>query len=104
MVLFIDALNTFYSRLYGVGLFLNPHQKCLFLKKISITARKITLFTSVKIGLVRDSNPGPLAPKARIIPLDQRADIDMFVRKPYESKYYYLSLVLPPVKMRVRVI
>ena len=24
-------------------------------------------------GLVRDSNPGPLAPKARIIPLDQRA-------------------------------
>ena len=28
-----------------------------------------------KIGLVRDLNPGPLAPKARIIPLDQRADI-----------------------------
>ena len=27
-----------------------------------------------KIGLVRDLNPGPLAPKARIIPLDQRAD------------------------------
>ena len=26
-------------------------------------------------GLVRDLNPGPLAPKARIIPLDQRADI-----------------------------
>ena len=26
-----------------------------------------------KIGLVRDLNPGPLAPKARIIPLDQRA-------------------------------
>ena len=25
------------------------------------------------IGLVRDLNPGPLAPKARIIPLDQRA-------------------------------
>lgn len=24
-------------------------------------------------GLVRDLNPGPLAPKARIIPLDQRA-------------------------------
>ncbi len=23
-------------------------------------------------GLVRDLNPGPLAPKARIIPLDQR--------------------------------
>ncbi|VEL25678.1 unnamed protein product [Protopolystoma xenopodis] len=26
-----------------------------------------------KPGLVRDLNPGPLAPKARIIPLDQRA-------------------------------
>ena len=25
-------------------------------------------------GLVRDLNPGPLAPKARIIPLDQRAN------------------------------
>ena len=25
------------------------------------------------LGLVRDLNPGPLAPKARIIPLDQRA-------------------------------
>ena len=25
------------------------------------------------VGLVRDLNPGPLAPKARIIPLDQRA-------------------------------
>ncbi len=26
-----------------------------------------------KIGLVRESNPGPLAPEARIIPLDQQA-------------------------------
>ena len=26
------------------------------------------------LGLVRESNPGPLAPKARIIPLDQQAD------------------------------
>ncbi len=25
-------------------------------------------------GLVRDLNPGPLAPEARIIPLDQRAN------------------------------
>ena len=25
------------------------------------------------LGLVRDLNPGPLAPEARIIPLDQRA-------------------------------
>ena len=29
----------------------------------------------IKVGLVRDLNPGPLAPKARIIPLDQRAVI-----------------------------
>ena len=28
-------------------------------------------------GLVRDLNPGPLAPKARIIPLDQRAIADV---------------------------
>ena len=27
------------------------------------------------LGLVRDLNPGPLAPKARIIPLDQRANL-----------------------------
>ena len=26
-----------------------------------------------KVGPVRDLNPGPLAPKARIIPLDQQA-------------------------------
>ena len=26
-------------------------------------------------GLVRDSNPGPLAPKARIMPLDQQATL-----------------------------
>ena len=28
----------------------------------------------IKLGLVRDLNPGPLAPEARIIPLDQRAN------------------------------
>lgn len=28
-----------------------------------------------KIGLVRDLNPGPLTPKARIIPLDQQATL-----------------------------
>ena len=27
-----------------------------------------------KVGLVRELNPGPLAPEARIIPLDQRAN------------------------------
>ena len=29
-----------------------------------------------KNGLVRESNPGPLAPKARIMPLDQQAFLD----------------------------
>ena len=42
------------------------------------------LFLDKNIGLVRDLNPGPLAPKARIIPLDQRA---MFVS---ERKSTYL--------------
>ena len=31
-------------------------------------------------GLVRDSNPGPLAPKARIIPLDQQATSNRVVQ------------------------
>ena len=30
-------------------------------------------------GLVRDLNPGPLAPKARIIPLDQRATTTFYL-------------------------
>ena len=36
-------------------------------------------------GLVRDLNPGPLAPKARIIPLDQRAQpgVDTDIGPPY---------------------
>ena len=37
-------------------------------------------------GLVRDLNPGPLAPEARIIPLDQRA------RDNANSKLYVLGL------------
>ena len=35
-------------------------------------------------GLVRDLNPGPLAPEARIIPLDQRADVQVRSRTPLE--------------------
>ena len=31
------------------------------------------VFKSQSFGLVRDLNPGPRAPEARIIPLDQRA-------------------------------
>ena len=29
-----------------------------------------------KYGLVRELNPGPLAPEARIIPLDQQASLE----------------------------
>ena len=32
-----------------------------------------SVYGEKKDGLVRDSNPGPLAPEARIIPLDQQA-------------------------------
>ena len=32
-------------------------------------------------GLVRDLNPRPLAPEARIIPLDQRAMFDFLIFK-----------------------
>ena len=39
-----------------------------------------------KAGLVRDLNPGPLAPKARIIPLDQRA---------VHLKVFWLSSLMP---------
>ena len=38
-----------------------------------------------KIGLVRESNPGPRAPEARIIPLDQQAvplNARLFIHKP----------------------
>ncbi|CAK9808550.1 hypothetical protein ANTQUA_LOCUS5647 [Anthophora quadrimaculata] len=38
------------------------------MKKIKKGKQKIN-----QLGLVRDLNPGPLAPEARIIPLDQRA-------------------------------
>ncbi|MEQ2181724.1 hypothetical protein GOODEAATRI_014455, partial [Goodea atripinnis] len=33
---------------------------------------------AIKEGLVRDLNPGPLAPEARIIPLDQRATCSVY--------------------------
>ena len=38
------------------------------------SGRPAVLLLKKRNGLVRDLNPGPLAPKARIIPLDQRAD------------------------------
>ena len=45
-------------------------------------------------GLVRDLNPGPLAPKARIIPLDQRATTSLVLRSP-------VLLQVTPVKCPV---
>ena len=58
----------------GVGTFLDlswtkhPCQNHLF-------HREVNFLFNVKPGLVRDLNPGPLAPKARIIRLDQRASM-----------------------------
>ena len=34
-------------------------------------------YYSEKKGPIRESNPGPLAPKARIMPLDQQATLDI---------------------------
>ena len=55
--------------------------RCLDLILIAVISRLlgqnciilITTKLSIKIGLVRELNPGPLAPEARIIPLDQQA-------------------------------
>ena len=48
-----------------------------FLKKVSKKCckpiRNVFFIMTENYGLVRDLNPGPLAPKARIIPLDQQA-------------------------------
>ena len=41
--------------------------------KSGAMVRSIVWSYPKSFGLVRDLNPGPLAPKARIIPLDQRA-------------------------------
>ena len=52
-----------------------------------------------KGGLVRDLNPGPLAPKARIIPLDQRADMisyhffSIFIFLMHTSRYFMDCLI-----------
>jgi hypothetical protein len=45
-------------------------------------------------GLVRDLNPGPLTPKARIIPLDQRAyNSHTFLAFAYKAS---ISVTAPP--------
>ena len=43
---------------------------CERLRFVVVTSTRIAL---AKKGLLRELNPGPLAPEARIIPLDQAA-------------------------------
>ena len=43
-------------------------------RRIFTTTLQLTLHWRLKIGLFRESNPGPPAPKAGIIPLDQTAN------------------------------
>ena len=56
--------------------FLSGAVSCFLCSVLEITVCRFGFFfitIGKKIGLVRESNPGPLAPEARIIPLDQRA-------------------------------
>jgi hypothetical protein len=45
---------------------------------LQMLEKKVLAFSraGIKQGLVRDLNPGPLAPEARIIPLNQRAMLE----------------------------
>ncbi len=45
-------------------------------------------------GLVRDLNPGPLAPKARIIPLDQRATTEKYCNICHIWQHYTLCQLM----------
>ena len=59
---------------YYVGCSKWPDMKWLIKKSSRSKQSQRTLELILKVrGLVRDLNPGPLAPEARIIPLDQRA-------------------------------
>ncbi len=58
-------MNTSTSKDFKTSTVLSSAQCC---KEMSQMAA-----CSETAGLVRDLNPGPLAPEARIIPLDQRA-------------------------------
>ena len=50
------------------------------------------LFGELHAGLVRESNSGPLAPEARIMPLDQQAaDRRQALPSPHESVNIRLS-------------
>ena len=56
-----------------VSIFSNFEQLNLVVS-IQIATISVVWWLLEKFGLVRDLNPGPLAPYARIIPLDQQAD------------------------------
>ena len=47
-----------------------------------------------KYGLVRESNPGPLAPEARIIPLDQQASTESSVLKFSTNSEHYTKIIM----------
>ena len=59
--------------------------ECLDVKYVGMVKKKV--LGGKKNGLVRDSNPGPLAPEARIIPLDQQASTA------YDSRISLLNLL-----------
>ena len=53
-------------------------------------------------GLVRELNPGPLAPEARIIPLDQQAaELESHQLKDYLLKIIY-EKIAPTAKVWIR--
>ena len=61
-----------------------------FVKKKIIYIKKAYFFfiyTLAKFcpGLVRELNPGPLAPEARIIPLDQQARMHVYKQQKYDD-------------------
>lgn len=65
-------LPAHFEALSSLGSLSNP-ASVPFQVRITL-GRSVWLLQNQKAGLVRDLNPGPLAPEARIIPLDQRAD------------------------------
>jgi hypothetical protein len=59
--------------------------------RLKIYGCECTVYDIKIVGLVRDLNPGPRAPEARIIPLDQRAELLMIVS--YFSYTYIHSCI-----------
>ena len=47
-------------------------------------------YTAKTTGLVRELNPGPLAPKARIMPLDQRAAVVWYTWNVNYKEYIFV--------------